>query len=448
MSKKWLYGSLLAALVFSLSACGKSSNDVKEVEKPPENNTSKTAEPVKPSEPVELVIFSNTGDSPETFDKVHGNILKQKFPNYTFKYIQNKAGQTLPELLAAKQRIDLIYQNISYFFELGSSGDLLYDMTELVKLKKVDLNKFEPTLIDGIRNSGGGKLYGLPVNSVGFALYYNKDIFDKFGVPYPKDGMYWDELIELAKKLTRKEGDKQYLGYASDLFSIMNNPLSIPLIDPKTDKPTFLQEEGWKQLFNTIVLQPSADQAYKDRTAALKALPYRLEFTNTQELAMFSFISKFAQAVPDTLAKVNWDMVALPTFRDNPGVGTQTTPEMFGVTKMANNKEVAMEVIHYLTSVEAQTQYSKNSLMPVISDPEVKKAFGTGSQFKNIHWSSVYYNKPAPITPRTNYQLTVEGILRKQVVDVVLGKTDLNTALRMASEEAEKAIADIKAQQK
>ncbi|TMV44706.1 carbohydrate ABC transporter substrate-binding protein [Paenibacillus mesophilus] len=442
MSMKRIFPALLAAIPLMTSACGNSANDSPPpaATKSPESAAAVKAEP---AEPVELVVFSTTGDSPDGFNQIHGDTIRQKFPNYTIKYIQNKPGQTLPELLAQKQRIDLIYQNISYFYEMGASGNLFYDMTDMVAKHKVDMAKFEPTLIDGIRSSGGGKLYGLPVTNVGFVLYYNKDIFDKFGVAYPRDGMYWDEMLDLAKKLTRKEGDKQYLGYASDLFLLMNNPLSVPLIDPKTEKPTFTQEP-WKKLFDTIVIQPSESQAYKDRTAALKALPYRFEFTNSQELAMFSFISKFPQAVPDTLQKVNWDMVALPTFRDQPGVGTQTTPEMFGITSMAQHKEEAMNVIHYLTTPEAQTMYSRKGLMPVIKDEAVKKAFGEGSQFKNIHWSSVYYNKPAPLTIRTNYQLTVEGILRKQVVDIVLGKTDLNTATRNASEEAEKAIAALK----
>ena len=26
------------------------------------------------------------------------------------------------------------------------------------------------------------------------AIYYNKDLFDKAGVPYPKDGWTWDRL--------------------------------------------------------------------------------------------------------------------------------------------------------------------------------------------------------------------------------------------------------------
>ncbi|MEF3312040.1 ABC transporter substrate-binding protein [Paenibacillus sp. GYB004] len=444
MTDKRLKCLLSAAALVWIAACGtgSSNNETKSAELP-ESAPPKAAEPAEPKEAVELVIFSNTGDSQEGFNSIHGNIIRQKFPDYTFTYIQNKPGSTLPELIAQKQRIDLIYQNISYFYELGSSGNLLYDMTELVQTNKIDLGKFEPTLIDGIRNSGGGKLYGLPVTNVGFVMYYNKEIFDKFGVPYPKDGMYWDELTELAAKLTRKEGDKQYLGFATDLFALMNNPLSIPLLDPKTEKPTFTQD-GWNKLLETFVLKPADNPAYKDRTAALKNIPYRFEFTNSQELAMFAFISKFPQAVPETLEKVNWDMAALPTFRDLPGVGTQTTPEIFGITSMASNKQAAMEVIHYLTTKEAQMMYSKKGLMPVINDPEVKQAFGTGSAFQNINWKAVYYNKPAPITVRTNYQLTVEGILRKHAVQLVLGNSDLNTALRTASEEAEKAVAELK----
>ena len=43
-------------------------------------------------------------------------------------------------------------------------------------------------------------------------LYFNKDLFDKAGVPYPSADMTWDEYEELAKKMTSGEGSAKVYG--------------------------------------------------------------------------------------------------------------------------------------------------------------------------------------------------------------------------------------------
>lgn len=73
-------------------------------------------------------------------------------------------------------------------------------MKDLIKRHNIDLSRFEPSIISALEKMSGGGLYGLPLYNDRMALYYNKDIFDKFGVPYPKDGMTWDEVIELSIK--------------------------------------------------------------------------------------------------------------------------------------------------------------------------------------------------------------------------------------------------------
>jgi multiple sugar transport system substrate-binding protein len=70
-----------------------------------------------------------------------------------------------------------------------------------------------PTTIDIQKGFADGGTYGMPVSTTSGALFHNKDLFDKFGVPYPKDGMTWDVLYELAKKMTRNEGGVQYKGF-------------------------------------------------------------------------------------------------------------------------------------------------------------------------------------------------------------------------------------------
>jgi multiple sugar transport system substrate-binding protein len=51
-------------------------------------------------------------------------------------------------------------------------------------------------------------VFGLPRDLNVIALYYNKDIFDAAGIPYPDDTWTWDKLIEVGKQLTKDtDGD-------------------------------------------------------------------------------------------------------------------------------------------------------------------------------------------------------------------------------------------------
>ncbi|MGO8041099.1 extracellular solute-binding protein, partial [Rhizobium leguminosarum] len=42
-----------------------------------------------------------------------------------------------------------------------------------------------------------GKIYSLPFRSDFLVVYYNKDIFDKAGVPYPTNDMTWAQFDEI-----------------------------------------------------------------------------------------------------------------------------------------------------------------------------------------------------------------------------------------------------------
>lgn len=47
------------------------------------------------------------------------------------------------------------------------------------------------------------KLYGLPYTKGGFYVFYNKDMFDAAGIPYPTNDWTWAEFEQIAKKLTK-----------------------------------------------------------------------------------------------------------------------------------------------------------------------------------------------------------------------------------------------------
>ena len=57
-----------------------------------------------------------------------------------------------------------------------------------------------------------GKVYAMPFKKDCTILYYNKDLFDKAGVEYPKDGMTLTDYRELAAKMTSGEGAEKVYG--------------------------------------------------------------------------------------------------------------------------------------------------------------------------------------------------------------------------------------------
>lgn len=57
-----------------------------------------------------------------------------------------------------------------------------------------------------------GELYQMPFRSDFWLLFYNKDLFDELGVPYPENDMTIDEYDRLVRRVTRKEGQKRIYG--------------------------------------------------------------------------------------------------------------------------------------------------------------------------------------------------------------------------------------------
>jgi ABC-type glycerol-3-phosphate transport system substrate-binding protein len=394
------------------------------------------------NQPAEIVFFSTSGASQASFDQDLGESIRKKFPNYTIKYIPTGNGVSLSSVVTSGEPIDIIFDSIGNFPDSVIDSGMKYDMSELIKKHNIDLSRFEPTLVDAMKKFANGGMYGLPVSNINMVLFYNKDILDKFGVPYPKDGMTWDEAVDLGKKLTRTDGQVQYLGLGLSQGHYMRmNQFSLPYMDPATQKAT-INSDSWKQIFQTIYMNPAEPSEYRAYIEGNSGkVPFTDEFVKTKVLAMDGLLSNS----PTTeWNNINWDMVSLPAFKSLPDIGSQSYPTYYSVTSISKHQDQAMEVIKYLTSDEFQMTLSKKGIMPVMKDEAFKNALGQEGKFKDKHYKAVYYNKFAPIAPKSVYDLDIEKFYRKDISDLVLGKTDLNTVLRTAEEAANKKITERK----
>ncbi|MDR2070938.1 MAG: sugar ABC transporter substrate-binding protein [Treponema sp.] len=89
------------------------------------------------------------------------------------------------------------------------SNNALKELTPYMSESGLDLTPIRDSTLKGAAKDG--KYYGLPTTGSCWMIYYNKDLFDARGIPYPVN-LTWDQYLDLAKQLTYTEGGKKYWG--------------------------------------------------------------------------------------------------------------------------------------------------------------------------------------------------------------------------------------------
>jgi multiple sugar transport system substrate-binding protein len=386
------------------------------------------------NEPVTIVFYRpNTATNEEQFMEMAGDAIKAKFPNVTIKFIPYDAKTSgYSTLITSGQDFDLIFYSIGAITDM-TTNNLQYDMTPLVKKYNLDLSRLEQTQVDFIKNFSNGGLYALPIFTTAEVLAYSKDIFDKFGVPYPTEGMTWDEVYDLAKRLTRKEGGVQYYGFATSQSQMFQtNQLSLPYLDVKTNKP-LIAGDDFRKLFDNFVrfYQIPGGDATKELLSKYKDL-----WSKDKRLAMYAYFNSALNT------DGNVDAVGLPSFREAPGVGSQLYPTYLSISSTSKHKDMAFQILTYMLSEEMQSKFAKDSTgLPVIKSQNALEQFGKDNpNYTGKNIKLFLPKKPAAIPSSNQYSNLVYGELNKAFGIAIRGEKDSVTALREAAEAAQKAI--------
>jgi multiple sugar transport system substrate-binding protein len=339
-------------------------------------------------------------------------------------------------MIAAGEAPDMTILTNTDMFELMETK-LNYPLTDFIKKNNIDLSRFQEEAIDSVKMSSGlDELIGLPYTLHFSALYYNKDIFDKFAVPYPKDGMTWEDARELAKKVTRNEGGVQYRGLEFNMVTRQIDQLSVPYVDPVTFKAIFNNDKV-KRVFEmdkSIYDIPGNNQSIWNNEA-------NELFTKSRTLAMLAANNILFHAGLDKLTDFNWDMVSYPTFPELPGVGLRVDAHVLSVTSASKHKEDALKVLATVISDDVQLEIARNGRLSVLKDKKFKDAFGQNLDFikgKNIQ--AAFLTRPAKSIIATPYLSDAQSAVRAAFKEVTEQGKDINTALREAEEKTNKKI--------
>jgi multiple sugar transport system substrate-binding protein len=428
--------SLVMVLAFVLAGCGNNASP---------STDGNEASKVAPADPVNLSFYLGVNLSDNDYQKFIAEPVKKKFPNVTLTKV-DKPGtnqNNFEDLIAAGTVPDIFFSSFAPMPEMIELK-MLEDLAPYAKKQNVNLGAFEPRVIEEVQQYGqNGSLLALPLYLNFGALFYNKDIFDKFGVAYPKDGMTWNQVVELARKVTRNDAGTQYRGLDAQNHAQIGDSYSLTLYDPKTKKAT-VDTDGWKKvmtLMQSVYEIPGNLETDKKRFGGAKDL-----FFTEKNIAMYpiwfnSMITNFVN-LADKGQPMNWDMVTMPSFDDKPGVGFKADAHMLMMSNTSKHKDQAFQVIAYLTSsVESQTLISHNARLSGLTDSKIRQQFGAEvPALKGKNLENALKLKPAENVAPTEFDSLVNKQLSAAKDKIIFDHVDVNTALRQAQEAADQAI--------
>jgi multiple sugar transport system substrate-binding protein len=394
-------------------------------------------------EPTTLTVYShNAGVINEAeLDALVTKPVQAKYPNLTFKLVSG-TGITFDKLIAANEVPDIILTSNYYLLDLLTLG-LGADLNEFIKQEKLDFSKFEPETINVMKSFGDkGEMYGIPYAMNYGVLLYNKDIFNKFAVPFPKDGMTWSQVIELSRKVTRLDQGVQYIGLDLQNPSILTRAYGLGVVDDKQEKSIFSSAEGYKRVLG-LYEQNFAIPGLVDPG---KKYTYGIDYyLKDQKTAMFPYwLSAITARLPQLKEEgksFNWDLVSFPSFDDKPGLGREIDFHLAMVTPNSKNKKAAYAAIKTMISEDVQKAMNKGTRLTVLKDPALKKEVAVDTKlYEGKNLQGIFTVKPAPLPKATKFDVKLYPYLSEAAKTMAYDKKDTNTALREAEEKANKYI--------
>lgn len=288
---------------------------------------------------------------------------------------------------------DIFTKNIAQI-AAGKPCDIIANSMEEVKFRASEsqVESLDEYLTDDVKSAfyeqyidactgDDGSVYALPYSVDTRAIYYNKAHFEEAAVK-PEDIKTWDDLVNAARKLDKKNGDKwervgfmPLLGNGSEDTWIINANSGQSWFDQETQEikvDTDTNKEVLKWIRSWIDYYGQAE--YDALSAAFNsgmADPFA-SGTMSMLVQTSAYTSSLTQTAPD----LQYGVIQLPEFKSGTGHQANGGGFVLEIPKGAKCPEGSYEFIKYVTSKETQ-----DFLATKIGDFSARNDFDETSEF-------------------------------------------------------------------
>lgn len=439
----------LAVIVIGCSQGGKdkAADQPKNTEKVKETEDvkEKPAEPDMMSKAAKLSFYQYSGSiSDEEFQIFVADPVKKKYPNISIEMVRNAADTTPEKLIATNSMPDIIYTGSGGAINIVDLESAL-DLNPLVKKYNMDLNAYHPVTFEMIEQySDKGELLALPFAINFSVLYYNKDLFDKFGEVFPSDGLTWDEAIQLARKLTRSEDGIEYKGLEFDTgmggVYRLGEQLELVLVDPNTSN-ALIDTDGWRKAVETFKQIKTIPGNMNDQPP----IPSFMQARNAAMMAGFGARLGELEQLHNQGNPVNYDIATMPIFPETLNNAWKINVFLLMLSPNGKHQEQAFRVLELVMGEDVQTMVNKRGRMPGLVSKDMRATFGEElNSFVGKNANAVFQLDPAPYRFLSKYDNIVAGYIAAAMSRVINEGIDINTALREAEEITNQKIEEAK----
>ena len=268
-------------------------------------------------------------------------------------------------------------------------------------------------------NLYNGTLYGLPVDQVCVALYYNKDLL-------PTPPTTWDEMIADAKQVYNPGRQIAAIsfptsgGYAGWVFPAFVNEAGGNMLDEQNKKILFADKPGVDALTYLKTLYAYSPSNIVNASNSFATGHVAMLVSGPWE------VSGFKQNFPD----LHWGAALLPKGVRN---GSNIGGEDLVVYKHSKNQALAWEWLKYLTSKDANRQFNDaDGQFPINVN---SGALQSGDATTNAVFAQQLQSAQArPTNP--NWLTINDNIIGKAVENALIHGQDPQVALNTAADQA------------
>lgn len=297
--------------------------------------------------PIELTFLDMAQMTEAVFQESILKPIQSKYPAMEIRYELYPEGADIKSYFSSHRIPDIIYAPLEEMDMLvaqkllGKIPQKFFPIQSTVEsMKKIGNPDGTPVAYGAEAIGPIPDFYGMLKKYENGALYYNIDLFDRFGVNYPWEGMTWSETFDLAKKLTREEGGVFYQGFQSDYEYLMDHrSLKFPYYDSVAKQSNLGKDEWTKWLFYLKSFYDLMGNELQDEPIAKT----RTRFIQDQTIAMWAGNYIYPR-IPKSV--LNWDKVSIPIFQSVEGEqGKEWNATFFGIGNTEWYEEEAATVI-------------------------------------------------------------------------------------------------------
>lgn len=325
---------------------------------PADSGAAATTAPAASGEQVTITYGMWDQTQEATMQKVI-DAFEQKNPNINVEIQLVPWAQywdNLKTAAAGGELFDTFWMN-GPFFPFYASRDVLLDLTPYMEKSGFDKSKYPASILESY--SFNGKQYGGPFYYDSIGLFYNKDMFDAAGIPYPDASWDWNKLREVSQQLTKAPNQYGMVVWWSSQEQTFNFIFSNGG-EVVADNKCQISEQPAVEAVQYLV-----DLIYKDKVsqepAAMGDDP--TTFFQQGKAAMITTGSWNVNAYKKSITGFKWDVAPLPKAPTGKSVSVVS-----GLGNVANAKtqhpDEAWAWINFIASEEGQRIIAENGQPP------------------------------------------------------------------------------------